>query len=77
MRKHNLPHKAVIELGPIKLDLNVEPMLGEFGDFIGAAVLWGISTQQTIEALRKAQEAQRAGHRAFERQSADGGHGHA
>jgi methyl-accepting chemotaxis protein len=58
---HHLPHKAVIELGPIKLDLNVEPMLGEFGDFIGAAVLWGVSTQETIEALRKAQEAQRAG----------------
>jgi methyl-accepting chemotaxis protein len=57
---HHLPHKAVIELGPIKLDLNVEPMLGKFGDHIGAVVLWGISTQQTVEALRKAQEAQRA-----------------
>jgi methyl-accepting chemotaxis protein len=56
---HHLPHKAVIELGPIKLDLNVEPMLGKFGDYIGAVVLWGISTQQTIDALRKAQEAQR------------------
>ena len=59
--KHHLPHKAVIELGPIKLDLNVEPMLGEFGDFIGAVVWWGVSTQETMEALRKAQEAQRAG----------------
>jgi methyl-accepting chemotaxis protein len=56
---HHLPHKAVIELGPIKLDLNVEPILGEFGDHIGAVVLWDISTQQTIDALRKAQETQR------------------
>jgi methyl-accepting chemotaxis protein len=56
---HHLPHKAVIELGPVKLDLNVEPMLGEFGDHVGAVVLWGISTQQTIDALKKAQEAQR------------------
>jgi methyl-accepting chemotaxis protein len=56
---HHLPHKAVIELGPVKLDLSVEPMIGEFGDHIGAVVLWGISTQQTIDALRKAQEAQR------------------
>jgi methyl-accepting chemotaxis protein len=57
---HHLPHKVVIELGPIKLDLNVEPMLGKSGEHIGAVVLWGISTQQAIEALRKAQEAQRA-----------------
>lgn len=56
---HHLPHKAIIEFGPIKLDLNVEPMLGKFGEHIGAVVLWGISTQQTIDALKKAQEAQR------------------
>jgi len=55
-----LPHKAVIELGPIKLDLSVEPMLGKFGEHIGAVVIWGISTQQAIDALRKAQEAQRS-----------------
>jgi methyl-accepting chemotaxis protein len=57
---HHLPHSAVIELGPVKLDLKVEPMLGKFGDHIGAVVMWEISTQQTIDALRKAQEAQRA-----------------
>jgi len=57
---HHLPHKAVIELGPIKLDLSVEPMLGKFGEHIGAVVIWGISTQQAIDALRKAQEAQRS-----------------
>ena len=54
-----MPHKAVIALGPVKLDLHVEPMIDEFGDYLGAVVLWGISTQQSIDALRKAQEAQR------------------
>jgi methyl-accepting chemotaxis protein len=58
--KHELPHKAVIELGPVKLDLNVEPMVDEFDKHIGAVVLWGISTQQTIDALKKAQQTQRA-----------------
>lgn len=56
---HQLPHKATIELGPVKLDLAVEPMLNERGEFVGAVVLWGVSTQQTIEALKAAQEAQR------------------
>ncbi len=57
---HRLPHKATIELGPVKLDLEVEPMTGEGGEYIGAVVLWGISTQQAIDALRQAQEAQRS-----------------
>jgi len=57
---HQLPHKATISLGPVKLDLNVEPMITEAGEFIGAVVMWGVSTQQAIEALRHAQEAQRA-----------------
>ncbi|MGA2890223.1 MAG: methyl-accepting chemotaxis protein [Terracidiphilus sp.] len=57
---HELPHKATIALGPVKLDLNVEPMTDERGEFIGAVVVWGVSTQQTIEALRAAQEVQRA-----------------
>jgi methyl-accepting chemotaxis protein len=57
--KHELPHKATIALGPVKLDLNVEPMIDEQGEFIGAVVVWGVSTQQTIDALRAAQESQR------------------
>ncbi len=55
---HQLPHKATIDLGPVKLDLNVEPMLDEQGEYVGAVVMWGVSTQQTIEALKKAREAQ-------------------
>lgn len=57
---HQLPHDAIIELGPHKLDLHVAPMLDEAGDHVGAVVWWGISTQQTIDAIRRAQEIQRA-----------------
>jgi methyl-accepting chemotaxis protein len=56
---HELPHKATIPLGPVKLDLEVEPMIDDRGEYAGAVVLWGVSSQQTIEALRAAQEAQR------------------
>jgi len=56
---HHLPHKATIPLGPVKLDLQVEPMIDEHGVWLGAVVVWGVSTQQTIDALRAAQEAQR------------------
>jgi methyl-accepting chemotaxis protein len=57
--RHQLPHKATIPLGPVKLDLEVEPMIDGSGKYIGAVVVWGISTQQKIETLRKAQESQR------------------
>jgi methyl-accepting chemotaxis protein len=57
--KHQLPHKAIIELGPEKLDLEVEPMTNERGEYVGAVVLWGISTQKAMDRLRQAQEAQR------------------
>jgi methyl-accepting chemotaxis protein len=56
---HELPHKATIELGPIKLDLDVEPMTSARGEYIGAVVVWGVSTQAAIDALRAAQEVQR------------------
>jgi methyl-accepting chemotaxis protein len=57
---HHLPHKATIPLGPMKLDLEIEPMLDQHGKFIGACVVWGVSTQGKLEALRAAQEAQRS-----------------
>ena len=57
--KHQLPYKSTVQLGPVKLDQEIEPVVDEHGEFIGAVLLWGISTQQTIEALRKAQESQR------------------
>jgi methyl-accepting chemotaxis protein len=58
--KHQLPHKAIIELGPERLDLEVEPMNNERGEYVGAVVLWGISTQKAMDRLRLAQEAQRS-----------------
>ncbi|MGC9224816.1 MAG: methyl-accepting chemotaxis protein [Terracidiphilus sp.] len=58
--KHQLPHRSTVELGPVKLDQQIEPMLDEHGEYMGAVLLWGISTQQTIDALKKAQEAQEA-----------------
>jgi methyl-accepting chemotaxis protein len=56
---HHLPHNATISLGPVKLDLEVEQVIDAHGDFIGAVVVWGVSTQQKLDAIRKAQEAQR------------------
>src|SRR5208283_4712929 len=56
---HKLPYKATIALGPVKLDLAVEPMLNGRGEYVGAVVLWGVSTQQTIDALNEAQRQQR------------------
>jgi methyl-accepting chemotaxis protein len=56
---HELPHKATIDLGPVKLDLEVEAMLNKRGEYIGACVVWGVSTQGKLEALRAAQEVQR------------------
>ena len=55
---HQLPHKATIELGPVRIKQQIEPMVDENGQYIGAVVVWWI-TQDTIEALRRAQEAQR------------------
>jgi len=57
---HSLPHKATISLGPVKLDLEVEPMTDERGEFVGSVVLWGVSTQQALDALKQAQAGQRA-----------------
>ncbi len=57
--QHHLPHTATIPLGPVKLDLNVEAMTGSHGEFVGAVVVWGISTQAAIDAVHAAQEAQR------------------
>ena len=51
--QHSLPHNAVIQLGPEKLDLEISPMKNKKGEFIGAVVMWGITTQK-MEALERA-----------------------
>jgi len=56
---HELPYKAVIEVGPVKLDLNVAPIHDSHGNYVGAVVAWGESTQEAINKLLKAQESQR------------------
>jgi methyl-accepting chemotaxis protein len=54
-----LPHRAVIQLGPETLDLEIEQMLDEQGDCIGSVVLWGVTSKQTM-AVKQAQEALRS-----------------
>jgi methyl-accepting chemotaxis protein len=56
---HKLPHHAVIELGPEKLDLEIEAVLDERGAHIGSVVVWGVSTKK-LECLQKAQETLRS-----------------
>jgi len=51
---HKLPHRAVINLGPETLDLEIEPVLNARGTHIGSIVLWGVTTK-TLEAARQAQ----------------------
>jgi len=50
---HSLPHKAVIHLGPEKLDLEIEPMYDRKGQYVGAVVMWGLTTQK-FEAMETA-----------------------
>jgi methyl-accepting chemotaxis protein len=57
---HKLPHKITIQLGPEKLDLEVEAMTNERGEFVGAVVLWGLTTKK-FEAMQHAQEMLRTG----------------
>jgi len=56
---HHLPHKATIPFANIKLDLDIAPMKNERGEYIGAVVVWDVSTQQALEKLQKAQQLQR------------------
>jgi methyl-accepting chemotaxis protein len=42
----NLPHSAIIDLGPEKLDLLVSPVIGLNGDYLGASVTWDIVTSK-------------------------------
>ncbi len=57
---HQLPHQIVIQLGPEKLDLEVEAMVDEHGAYVGAVVMWGVTTKK-VEALQRAQDLLRTG----------------
>ena len=42
----NLPHKAVIQLGPEKLDLLVSPIYDERNNYLGPMVTWSVVTEK-------------------------------
>ena len=42
----NLPHRAIISVGPEKLDLLVSAVIAEDGEFIGAMVTWDVVTEK-------------------------------
>lgn len=42
----NLPHHAIIQLGPEKLELNVVAIKNEAGEYVGDMVTWEIVTQK-------------------------------
>jgi methyl-accepting chemotaxis protein len=47
----NLPHKAIISLGPEKLDLLVTASVDSSGKYLGAGVAWNIVTKK-VELIR-------------------------
>ena len=53
---HKLPHKTVIQVGPEKLDLELNAMTDESGAYVGVVVVWGLSTRAFEEEQRKRQE---------------------
>jgi methyl-accepting chemotaxis protein len=42
----NLPHRAVIQIGPEKLDLNVAAIYDRNGKYVGASVTWEVCTKR-------------------------------
>ncbi|GAB4408802.1 MAG: methyl-accepting chemotaxis protein [Bacteriovoracaceae bacterium] len=42
----NLPHKAIISLGPEKLDLLVSPIYDSAGKYVGPMVTWSVITEK-------------------------------
>lgn len=51
----NLPHRAIIQLGPEKLDLQISGVMGKKGEYMGAMVTWDVVTTkyELVEALKK------------------------
>lgn len=54
----NLPHKAIISLGPEKLDILVSSVIDDQGEFIGSVLTWFIATSRVelINNLSKSVE---------------------
>lgn len=53
-----LLHRAIISLGPEKLDLNVNAVIGTDGEYLGAMVTWEVVTAKVelVEALQKSSD---------------------
>jgi methyl-accepting chemotaxis protein len=43
---NNMPHRAMIELGEEKLDLNVHAVMGQDGEYLGPMLSWNLITDQ-------------------------------
>lgn len=52
---NNLPHKAIISVGPEKLDLLVSPIIDGKGNYLGPMVTWEVVTAKVslVEELKK------------------------
>lgn len=55
---HKLPHRAIVQLGPEKLELNLDAMLDDQGQYIGVAAILSPATSHA-EASEKNQNALR------------------
>ncbi|MDC1175577.1 hypothetical protein OAT67_09270, partial [Bacteriovoracaceae bacterium] len=53
-----LPHRAIISLGPEKLDLNVSAVVAGNGDYLGAMVNWDVVTTKVelVDSLQKSSD---------------------
>jgi len=51
----NLPHKAIIQLGPEKLELNISAVMGSKNEYLGAMVTWEVVTTKAelVNGLKK------------------------
>jgi methyl-accepting chemotaxis protein len=54
----NLPHRAIINVGPEKLDLLVSPIKTAAGDYLGAMVTWEVVTEKLALEEKMAQAMQ-------------------
>ena len=54
----NLPHRAIIQLGPEKLDLLISPVLNSNGDYLGPMVNWSVVTDKVnlVNDLKKSSD---------------------
>ena len=57
----NLPHRALIDVGPEKLDLLVSPIVDNDGKYLGPMVTWEVVTQKLKIAVEQARAQQNGG----------------